>query len=605
MATNNDNKNKKNNNNKKGSTLVRSALSKKSGGVKKEMSKANDRRQSAKPVQKDNHRGGGKKLKIGFLGGVGEIGKNMTVIEYGDSIIVIDAGMTFPSEEMLGVDVVIPDFSYLIENKEKVKAILCTHGHEDHIGAIPYLMQVLPAPTIYGSTLTLGLIRGKLDEFGLQAKMKTVASGSEIHIDCFKVNFYKVCHSIAGALAIAVDTPQGVIFHTGDFKIDHTPIDNEKMDFAALAELGMRGVKLMLSDSTNAERPGHTISERKVGESISRIFAAHANRRIIVATFASNLHRIQQILDISAANNRKVVLSGRSVINVVELGKTLNLLHYDDSLIVNETMMKKIPPERLCIICTGSQGERVSALSRMATGEHPSITVGIKDTVIISASAIPGNEKSIYNVINSLYRLGAEVIYSAIEDVHTSGHAHQEELKMMLSLINPKFFIPVHGEFRHLKIHAGIAQSMGIPKENILLPELGWSVEVARDGLKKLENIKAGNSYVDGDAVGDLEPVIKDRRQLSADGFIIVLLNLSVEDGMTSALEIITRGMAALSEEDLAEMKKQVLAAVKNIKYINRDNRDAVKNAIRRTVRRMIYSSSQSSPMIVPIVVEK
>ena len=552
-----------------------------------------------------SQKGGGKKLKIGFLGGVGEIGKNMTVIEYGDSMIVIDAGLTFPSEEMLGVDVVIPDFSYLVENKEKVKAVICTHGHEDHIGAIPYLLQVIGTPTIYGSTLTLGLIRGKLDEFGINAKMKTVASGSEIGIDCFKIKFYKVCHSIAGALAIAIDTPQGVIFHTGDFKIDHTPIDNEKMDFAALAELGKKGVKLMLSDSTNAERPGHTISERKVGESISRIFAAHSGRRIIVATFASNLHRIQQILDISAANNRKVVLSGRSVINVVELGKTLKLLHYDDNLIVNESMMKKIPPEKLCIICTGSQGERVSALTRMATGEHPSITVGIKDTVIISASAIPGNEKSIYNVINSLYRLGAEVIYSAIEDVHTSGHAHQEELKMMLSLINPKFFIPVHGEFRHLKIHAGIAQSMGIPKENILLPELGWSVEVAKDGLKKLENVKAGNSYVDGDAVGDLEPVIKDRRQLSADGFIIVLLNLSVEDGNTSTPEIITRGMAALSEEDLAEMKKQVLAAVKNIKYINRDNRDAVKSAIRRTVRRMIYTNSQSSPMIVPIVVEK
>ena len=565
---------------------------------KKENKKDIVRRPSSK-------RGSGKKLKIGFLGGVGEIGKNMTVIEYGDSMIVIDAGLTFPSEEMLGVDVVIPDFSYLVENKEKVKAVICTHGHEDHIGAIPYLLQVLDNPVIYGSTLTLGLIRGKLDEFAINAKMKTVASGSEIQVDCFKVKFFKVCHSIAGALAIAIDTPQGVIFHTGDFKIDHTPIDNEKMDFAALAELGKKGVKLMLSDSTNAERPGHTISERKVGESISRIFAAHANRRIIVATFASNLHRIQQILDISAANNRKVVLSGRSVINVVELGKTLKLLHYDDNLIVNESLMKKIPPEKLCIICTGSQGERVSALTRMATGEHPSITVGIKDTVIISASAIPGNEKSIYNVINSLYRLGAEVIYSAIEDVHTSGHAHQEELKMMLSLINPKFFIPVHGEFRHLKIHAGIAQSMGIPKENILLPELGWSVEVAKDGLKKLENIKAGNSYVDGDAVGDLEPVIKDRRQLSADGFIIVLLNLSVEDGKTSALEIITRGMAALSEDDLAEMKKQVLAAVKNIKYINRDNRDAVKNAIRRTVRRMIYTSTQSSPMIVPIVVEK
>ena len=547
-----------------------------------------------------------KKLKIGFLGGVGEIGKNMTVIEYGDSIIVIDAGLTFPSEEMLGVDVVIPDFSYLVENKEKVKAILCTHGHEDHIGAIPYLLQVLDSPVIFGSTLTLGLIRGKIEEFGLKAKMKTVDSGTEISVDCFKIRFYKVCHSIAGALALSIDTPQGVIFHTGDFKIDHTPIDNEQMDFYALAELGKKGVKLMLSDSTNAERPGHTISEKKVGESISRIFAANSGRRIIVATFASNLHRIQQILDIAAASGRRVVLSGRSVIKVVELGKTLKLLHYDDSLIVNEAAMKKIPPEKLCIICTGSQGERVSALTRMAAGEHPSITVGIKDTIIISASAIPGNEKSIYNVINSLYRLGAEVIYAAIEDVHTSGHAHQEELKMMLSLIRPKFFIPVHGEFRHLKIHAGIAQSMGIPKENILIPELGWCVEVAKDGLKKLDGIKAGNSYVDGDAVGDLEPVIKDRRQLSADGFIIVLLTVSVENGKIPAQpEIITRGMAALSEEEIAEMKKQVVGALKNMKYINSDNREAVKSTIRRTVRKMLYQSSQSSPMIVPIVVEK
>ena len=546
-----------------------------------------------------------KKLKIGFLGGVGEIGKNMTVIEYGDSIIVIDAGLTFPSEEMLGVDVVIPDFTYLVENKEKVKAVICTHGHEDHIGAVPYLLQVVDTPTVFGSTLTLGLIRAKLEEFDLKAKMKTVSAGSTISIDCFKIKFYKVCHSIAGALALSIDTPQGVIFHTGDFKIDHTPIDNEKMDFAALADLGKKGVKVMLSDSTNAERPGHTISERKVGESISRIFAAHAGRRIIVATFASNLHRIQQILDIAAANNRRVVLSGRSVIKVVELGKTLGLLRYNDNLIVNESAMKKIPPEKLCIICTGSQGERVSALTRMAAGEHPSITVGIKDTIIISASAIPGNEKSIYNVINSLYRLGAEVIYSAIEDVHTSGHAHQEELKMMLSLISPKYFIPVHGEFRHLKIHASIAQAMGIPKENILLPELGWSIEVAKDGLKKLENIKAGNAYVDGDAVGDLEPVINDRRRLSADGFIIVLLTLNVENGKPLPPEIITRGVASLSEDNIAEMKKQVLNAVKNIKYINTDNRDAVKAAIRRTVKRMVGPNGQSFPMIVPIVVEK
>ncbi len=546
-----------------------------------------------------------KKLKIGFLGGVGEIGKNMTVIEYGDSIIVIDAGLTFPSEEMLGVDVVIPDFSYLVENKEKVKAVICTHGHEDHIGAIPYLLQVMDSPMILGSRLTLGLIRAKIEEFGLNAKMKTVESGTELSVDCFKIRFYKVCHSIAGALALSIDTPQGVIFHTGDFKIDHTPIDNEQMDFYALAELGKNGVKLMLSDSTNAERPGHTISEKKVGESISRIFAANVGRRIIVATFASNLHRIQQILDIAAASGRRVVLSGRSVIKVVELGKTLNLLHYDDSLIVTEAAMKSIPPEKLCIICTGSQGERVSALTRMAAGEHPSITVGIKDTIIISASAIPGNEKSIYNVINSLYRLGAEVIYAAIEDVHTSGHAHQEELKMMLSLIRPKYFIPVHGEFRHLKIHAGIAQSMGIPKENILIPELGWCVEIAKDGLKKLDGIKAGNSYVDGDAVGDLEPVIKDRRQLSADGFIIVLLTVNVENGkIPSQPEIITRGMAALSEEEIAEMKKQVLGALKNMKYINSDNREAVKSTIRRTVRKLLYQS-QSSPMIVPIVVEK
>ncbi len=547
-----------------------------------------------------------KKLKIGFLGGVGEIGKNMTVIEYGDSIVVIDAGLTFPSEEMLGVDVVIPDFSYLVENKEKVKAVICTHGHEDHIGAIPYLLQVVDTPVIFGSRLTLGLIRSKLEEFSLKAKMKTVDAGSEISVDCFKIRFYKVCHSIAGALALSIDTPQGVIFHTGDFKIDHTPIDNEQMDFYALAELGKKGVKLMLSDSTNAERPGHTISERKVGESISRIFAANEKRRIIVATFASNLHRIQQILDIAAASGRRVVLSGRSVIKVVELGKTLKLLRYDDNLIVSEAAMKKIPPEKLCIICTGSQGERVSALTRMAAGEHPSVTVGIKDTVIISASAIPGNEKSIYNVINSLYRLGAEVIYAAIEDVHTSGHAHQEELKMMLSLIRPKYFIPVHGEFRHLKIHAGIAQAMGVKKENILIPELGWSVEVAKDGLKKLDGIKAGNSYVDGDAVGDLEPVIKDRRQLSADGFIIVLLTVNVENGkVPMPPEIITRGMAALSEEEIAEMKKQIADAVKNIKYRNSDNRETIKSTIRRTVRKMLYASSQSTPMIVPIVVEK
>lgn len=546
-----------------------------------------------------------KKLKVSFLGGIGEIGKNLTVIEYGDNILLVDAGLTFPSEEMLGVDIVIPDFTYLIQNKTKIKGVICTHGHEDHIGAIPFLMQEIDAP-IFASKLTIGLIRHKMEDREIpMPKYKVVQGGSVETVDCFKVEFFKVCHSITGAMAVAITTPQGVIFHTGDFKIDHTPIDNEQMDFAGLADLGKKGVRLMLSDSTNVERPGHTISERTVGDAIDRIFRANVDRRIVVATFASNLHRIQQILDIAQANGRRVMLSGRSVLNVVEIGRSLGLIHYDDALVVNEAAMKKIPLTKQTIICTGSQGERESALSRMSTGTFPGITISDKDTVILSASPIPGNERSIYTVINNLYRLGAEVIYSAIEDVHTSGHAHQEELKMMLSLIKPQLFIPVHGEYRHLRKHALLANNMGVPMANILLPELGWSVEVSKEGLKRLPNVPAGNTYVDGAAVGDMETIIKDRIQMSNDGFLIMLLGMAVDSGtITTGPEIITRGMTGISDSDIEEIKSGVIKDLKNFKYINLDSRNDIKAAVRRTVRKIVYAKNQSRPMIVPIIVE-
>ena len=569
--------------------------------AKKETTKVVTKKEKGKKPHPQ--KGGGKKLKIGFLGGVGEIGKNMTVIEYGDSMIVIDAGLTFPSEEMLGVDVVIPDFSYLVENKEKVKAIICTHGHEDHIGAIPYLLQVIGNPTIYGSTLTLGLIRGKLDEFGINAKMKTVASGSEIGIDCFKVKFYKVCHSIAGALAIAIDTPQGVIFHTGDFKIDHTPIDGRTTDLARISEIGQKGVLLLMMDSTNVERNGYSMSEKKVYTSLNAQFDANEGKRIIVATFASNIHRVQQIINCAVSHNRRVAFAGRSMIKIAEIAKTLDELKYSDDAVVDIEKISKVPYDRLCIICTGTQGEPMSALTRMANDDFKKVKISDLDTVLFSASAIPGNEKPIYNVINKLSKHGADVVYSALSEIHVSGHACKEELKLMFNLLKPKYFIPMHGEYRHLMQHKELALEMGIGDANVLLPEIGYCVEVDKSGFKRAPDVKSGRLFVDkANLLSDDESLMNERKIMAMDGCVMMIVKITLTKGAVTEPIVITRGID-LGDEITAEMKNDAMSMIASgeLESIGAGEAQA---RIKKSLTKKLQKRLASRPVIIVVAEE-
>ena len=493
------------------------------------------------------------KLKVIPLGGLQEIGKNMTVFEYGDEMLVVDCGLSFPEDDMLGIDHVIPDISYLTKNKEKVLGIVLTHGHEDHIGAVPYFLKEINVP-VYGTRLTLGLLKYKLEEHGIlsSAKLIDVEPGDTIRLGTFKVEFIRATHSIADSVALALHTPVGVIIHTSDFKIDYTPIEGKTTDLARLADLGRKGVLLLMCDSTNAERPGYTMSERTVGETFEDIFM-DAKSRIIVASFASNVHRIQQAIDAAAKFNRKVTVVGRSMMNVVNVAM---------GMMVDVDLIDKYPPEKMVILTTGSQGEPMSALSRIAVNEHKKVEIEPGDLVIISASPIPGNEKSIFKVINELFKKGADVIYESLADVHVSGHACQEELKLMHSLVRPRFFMPVHGEYRHLKQHANLAAKMGMPSENIFMMENGQVLELGPDSARINGSVTSGRILVDGLGVGDVGSIVlRDRKLLSQDGLIVVVITTEKESGQIIAgPDIISRGFVYVREsEDLMENAREII----------------------------------------------
>lgn len=547
-----------------------------------------------------------KKLKIIPLGGVGEIGKNMTVIEYGSDIIIVDCGMSFPDEEMPGIDVVIPDMTYIEKNAANVRGILITHGHEDHIGAVPYALQKLNVP-VYATKLTIALIEQKLTEIKVDhADLNCVSPGDTIRLGCFSVEFIKTSHSIAGACALAINTPIGTLIHTGDFKVDYTPIDGEPIDIARLAYYGSRGVLALMSDSTNVENEGHTPSERGIGKTFEHCFDK-AKGRVVVATFASNIYRIQQIADVAISFGRVVCFQGRSMVKIAEIAKELGYLQLPDESVVEVGQLKKYRDDQICVITTGSQGEPMSGLFRMANSSHK-VNVGKGDMVIISASSIPGNEKSVGRVINQLYQHGAKVIYERMADVHVSGHACKEELKLMLTLTKPKFFIPVHGEARHLYQHKDLAEELGIPEENIFVTEIGDVVELTRNKGRIAGSVTAGSVMVDGSGVGDIgNVVLRDRKLLSEDGIFTVVITLNKQTGALLAQpEILSRGFVyeKNSEELLKETRELVKAKAAQFEKNHRSSWSSIKNDIRNSIKNYLYERTKRRPMVMPIIIE-
>ena len=545
------------------------------------------------------------KLKVTFLGGVGEIGKNMTALEYNDEIIIVDAGLTFPDDDLPGVDVVIPDMTYLIENKSKIKALLLTHGHEDHIGAVPFLLQQINVP-IYGTRLTLALVENKMKEHPkIKYKAVSVKPKNVLKIGAFSIEFIKVSHSIAGSLALAITTPVGTVVHTGDFKIDYEPIDGAITDLPRLGEIGRKGVTLLLCESTNVCRKGYSMSEKSVGRTLDEIIKNHADNRIIVATFASNIHRMQQIMDIAEKYKRKIAFTGRSMINVSEVAMKIGELHYNRDNIVDIEKVDKLDDKEVLIMTTGSQGEPMSALTRMAAGEFKSVKIRPNDLVILSASPIPGNEKNVYNVINALYKLGADVIYDELAEVHTSGHACQEELKLMHSLVKPKFFIPVHGEYRHLKTHKELAMTLGMDARNILLPSIGMQVEVGPNSIKEVGFVKAGQRLVDGMGIGDMDSnVLRERKQLAEDGICVVCVNINnVAGEITSDPFIITRGVVYADEQEsfVQDAKASIIASLKETDLRGVEP-SVIRASLRRNISNFIFRRTKRRPMILTIV---
>lgn len=548
------------------------------------------------------------KLKIIPLGGLQEVGKNITVFEYENEILIVDCGVSFPEDDMLGIDLVIPDFTYLIKNRDKIKGLVITHGHEDHIGSIPYLLKEIKVP-IYATKLSAGLISNKLEEHKLakSTKLHIVKQGDTITLGKFKVEFIRSCHSIPDAVALAIHTPVGVIVHTGDFKVDYTPINDETMDFGRLAELGNKGVLALMSDSTNAERKGYTMSERTVGEVFDKLFV-NCTKRIVVATFASNVYRIQQIVNSAVANNRKIAVSGRSMVNMIETAMKLGYIDVPKNVFIDIDMINNYTDEQLVIITTGSQGEPMSALTRMATGEHRKVHITANDLVIISATPIPGNEKYVSKVIDDLMKIGAEVVYSSLADVHVSGHACQEEQKLMLALVKPKYFIPVHGEYRHLRAHSETAKLMGINPKNIFLMSNGRIMEIDENRARLSTTVPFGKVMVDGLGVGDVgNIVLRDRQHLSQDGLIIIVLTMDSSNGeVVAGPDIISRGFVYVREsENLMDdvkvvIKKQINQCVKN----NITDWTTIKTAIRDSLREYIYKTTKRNPMILPIIME-
>lgn len=547
-------------------------------------------------------------LKIIPLGGLLEIGKNITVFEYENEIIIVDCGLAFPTEDMLGVDLVVADTSYLEKNKDKIKGLVITHGHEDHIGGIPYLLRQVNVP-IYATRFTLGLIRNKLEEHRLlkSTKMHEVVQGATVNFGKIKVEFIRTSHSIPDAVGFAIYTPVGTVVHTGDFKIDYTPIDNQKLDFGRLAEIGENGVLLLMSDSTNAERKGFTKSESTIGETLNDLFA-HCKKRIVVATFASNVHRVQQIINSSVKYNRKVAICGRSMVKMIETAVELGYMAIPENTLIDIDMVKSYADENLTIITTGSQGEPMSALTRMAAGEHKKIMITPNDLVIISANPIPGNEKFVSKVIDDLMQIGAEVVYSSLADIHVSGHGCQEEQKLMLSLVKPKYFMPVHGEYRQLIAHAETAEKIGIPHKNIFIMKNGRVLELGEDEAKMTGTVQAGKVMVDGLGIGDVgNIVLKDRQHLSQDGLIIVTLAMDGATGeIVSGPEVISRGFVYVREsENLMEEMKQLLRnKLKGLEENNVTDWAVIKMAIKDTLRDFLLQKNRRNPMVLPIIME-
>ena len=550
-----------------------------------------------------------KNLKVIFLGGVGEIGKNMTAFEYGDEIIVVDAGLAFPTADMPGVDLVIPDVTYLRQNKDKVKGLILTHGHEDHIGAVPYILREFKIP-VYGTKLTLGMVEHKLQEQHItDAELIPISNKSVVRLGKFVCEFVHVSHSVAGSVAVSITTPVGVVFVTGDFKVDYTPLGGEIMDLNRIAEIGKKGVLLLLSESTNVEREGYTMSESVVAASIDRIFMEARDRRIIIATFASNVDRLQQIIDIAVKYKRKVAISGRSMLNNIEIAKKVGAINYNEKIIVGIDKINGIPDKNLLILSTGTQGEPMSALTRMANGGFNKVKIGKNDTIIISGSTIPGNEKDVYSVINNLYRLGAQVIYDKIAAIHVSGHACREELKLIHTLLKPKFFIPVHGEYRHLKQHADLAHMLGMSYDNMVIPDIGDIVAVTGRKIAKAGTARGGGVLVDGLGVGDVgNIVLKDRLELSSEGILLIVLGMDRTSGtISSGPEIISRGFiytgAETSFELMDELRSVVRSALKNIDFKD-FSMNQVRVSIVKAVRGYLGRKIKRRPMVLPIVYE-
>ena len=546
------------------------------------------------------------KLRIIPLGGLGEIGKNMTVFEYGDDIIVVDCGLAFPDEDMLGIDIVIPDMSYLELCSEKLRAFIITHGHEDHIGAIPYAMDKFQVP-VYGTKFTLALVDHKLHEKGINnADLRCIAAGDVIEIGCFRIEFIKVSHSIAGAVALAITTPVGVIIHTGDFKVDYTPIDNEPIDMGSFARYGTKGVLALMMDSTNAESAGITPSEAELGKTFEQVFN-EADGRIIVASFASNVYRIQQVIDIAAAHGRVVCFQGRSMVMIGKIAQELGYLHIPEGCEVPLEKLKNYENNRVCILTTGSQGESMSGLFRMANANHK-VIIGKGDTVVISASAIPGNEKSVGRVINQLFQRGANVVYDRLADVHVSGHARQEELKLMLLTIKPKYFIPVHGEARHLHHHAKLAERMGIPESNIFIMENGRVLELTKRSAKLNGSVTSGAVMVDGLGVGDIgTAVLQERRLLSQDGLVAIVIPVQRSTGeLLGVPELITKGFIYVkdSTELFAEAKEFAYELAVNLNRRNKTDWNSFKNGIKNGMRNFLLTKTRRTPIILPVILE-
>ncbi len=575
--------------------------------VKKEKKTVNNRSIKAK---KENNEFNFKKekLKIIPLGGIQEIGKNITVFEYEDDIVIVDCGLAFPEDDMLGIDLVIPDFSYLEKNQEKIRGLVITHGHEDHIGAIPYLLQKINVP-IYATKLTAGLISHKLEEHRLlkSTKLKIVNQGQTITLGKIRVEFIRSCHSIPDAVALAIHTPAGTVVHTGDFKIDYTPIDDEKMDFGRLAELGNKGVLALMSDSTNSERKGYTMSESTVGEVFDKLFF-NCTKRIVVATFASNVHRVQQIVNSAVANKRKIAVCGRSMINMINTAIELGYIDVPKNVFIDIDMIKNYTDEQLVIITTGSQGETMSALTRMAAGEHKKVSITSNDLVIISANPIPGNEKYVAKVIDDLMKIGAEVVYSSLEDIHVSGHACQEEQKLMLSLIRPKYFIPVHGEYRQLIAHSETAKKVGIKPENIFLTTNGRILELNENEASLTGSVPFGKIMVDGLGVGDVgNIVLRDRQHLSQDGLIIVVMSMDSSTGeIVAGPDVISRGFVYVRESEnlMEELKKMLREEVHKLEENGVRDWATIKSKLKDSLRDYIFAKTKRNPMILPIIME-